>query len=108
MTAAVREALRTRRGVAREAGISSRGHPRGHAGRQSDHASPLLGIDPVELGGAPFALATDQSLTLRANVIGLKLNRPARYVYVLPCIAGHVGADAAGMVLAERPDLATR
>jgi uncharacterized 2Fe-2S/4Fe-4S cluster protein (DUF4445 family) len=32
------------------------------------------------------------------------LNRNAR-IYVLPCIAGHVGADAAGMVLAERPDL---
>src|SRR5450631_2353725 len=65
----------------------------------------LLGIDPVELGGAPFALAVDHSLTLRANVIDFKLNRNAR-VYVLPCIAGHVGADAAGMVLAERPDLA--
>jgi uncharacterized 2Fe-2S/4Fe-4S cluster protein (DUF4445 family) len=65
----------------------------------------LLGIDPVELGGAPFALAVDHSLTLRANVIDLKLHRNAR-VYVLPCIAGHVGADAAGMVLAERPDLA--
>src|SRR6202000_3509956 len=25
--------------------------------------------------------------------------------FFLPCIAGHVGADAAGMVLAERPDL---
>src|ERR1700691_2087772 len=65
----------------------------------------LLGIDPVELGGAPFALAVDHSLTLRANVIDFKLNRNAR-IYVLPCIAGHVGADAAGMVLAERPDLA--
>ena len=64
----------------------------------------LLGIDPVELGGAPFALATDTSLTLRANVIDLKFHRNAR-VYVLPCIAGHVGADAAGMVLSERPDL---
>ena len=41
----------------------------------------LLGIDPVELGGAPFALAVDQSLTLRANVIDLKLHRNAR-VYV--------------------------
>jgi uncharacterized 2Fe-2S/4Fe-4S cluster protein (DUF4445 family) len=67
----------------------------------------LLGIDPVELGGAPFALATDHSFTLRANAIDLKLNRNAR-VYVLPCIAGHVGADAAGMVLAERPDLSDR
>ncbi len=64
----------------------------------------LLGIDPVELGGAPFALATDGGMTIRASEIGLTLHPNAR-VYVLPCIAGHVGADAAGMMLAERPDL---
>ncbi len=64
----------------------------------------LLGIDPVELGGAPFALATDGGLTVRAADIGLVLHPSAR-VYLLPCIAGHVGADAAGMILAERPDL---
>ncbi|HEY2399457.1 MAG TPA: ASKHA domain-containing protein [Steroidobacteraceae bacterium] len=64
----------------------------------------LLGIDPVELGGAPFALATDGALTIRASEIGLNLHPNAR-IYLLPCIAGHVGADAAGMVLAERPDL---
>jgi len=64
----------------------------------------LLGIDPVELGGAPFALATDGALTIRASEIGLNLHPSAR-IYLLPCIAGHVGADAAGMVLAERPDL---
>ena len=64
----------------------------------------LLGIDPVELGGAPFALATDGPLTIRASEIGLKLHPNAR-IYLLPCIAGHVGADAAGMILAERPDL---
>src|SRR6185312_12789248 len=64
----------------------------------------LLGIDPVELGGAPFALSTDGALTIRASEIGLELHPNAR-IYVLPCIAGHVGADAAGMILAERPDL---
>jgi uncharacterized 2Fe-2S/4Fe-4S cluster protein (DUF4445 family) len=64
----------------------------------------LLGIDPVELGGAPFALATDSALALRASEIGLNLHPGAR-VYTLPCIAGHVGADAAGVMLAERPDL---
>jgi uncharacterized 2Fe-2S/4Fe-4S cluster protein (DUF4445 family) len=64
----------------------------------------LLGIDPVELGGAPFALATDGALTIRASEIGLSLHPNAR-IYLLPCIAGHVGADAAGMILAERPDL---
>jgi len=63
----------------------------------------VLGIDPTELGGAPFALAVDHSLTLRASSLGLAVHPDAR-VYVLPCIAGHVGADAAGMILAERPD----
>lgn len=64
----------------------------------------LLGIDPVELGGAPFALSTDEAVEMSATEIGLELHPNAR-VYVLPCIAGHVGADAAGMILAERPDL---
>jgi uncharacterized 2Fe-2S/4Fe-4S cluster protein (DUF4445 family) len=105
MTAAVREALcGLAVDVARQAGISHEdileatlvGNPIMH------HL--MLGIDPVELGGAPFALAVDHSLTLRANVIDFKLHRNAR-IYVLPCIAGHVGADAAAMVLAERPDL---
>jgi uncharacterized 2Fe-2S/4Fe-4S cluster protein (DUF4445 family) len=65
----------------------------------------LLGINPIELGGAPFALATDQATTLLASELGLALHSGAR-AFVLPCIAGHVGADAAGVVLAERPDLA--
>jgi len=65
----------------------------------------LLGISPIELGGAPFALATDSALTLWATELDLAIHRNAR-IYVLPCIAGHVGADAAGVVLAERPDLA--
>jgi uncharacterized 2Fe-2S/4Fe-4S cluster protein (DUF4445 family) len=64
----------------------------------------VLGIDPVQLGGAPFALASDGAVTIRAAEIGLKLHPNAR-IYLLPCIAGHVGADAAGMILAERPDL---
>ena len=62
----------------------------------------LLGINPVELGGAPFALATDQSLDARASDIDLDINPSAR-IYVLPCIAGHVGADAAAATLSEAP-----
>jgi uncharacterized 2Fe-2S/4Fe-4S cluster protein (DUF4445 family) len=64
----------------------------------------LLGISPLELGGAPFALSTDGPLTLWATEIDLAIHRNAR-IYILPCIAGHVGADAAGVLLAERPDL---
>ncbi len=62
----------------------------------------LLGINPVELGGAPFALATDQSLDARASDLDLDINPSAR-IYVLPCIAGHVGADAAAATLSEAP-----
>ncbi len=67
----------------------------------------VLGIDPVELGGAPFALASDEALTFKASEIELALHPGAR-VYTLPCIAGHVGADAAGVILAERPDLSAK
>ncbi|HEY5597531.1 MAG TPA: ASKHA domain-containing protein, partial [Kiloniellales bacterium] len=65
----------------------------------------LLGIDPTELGGAPFALAANSSMTFWASEIDLtEVNRNAR-VYVLPCIAGHVGADTAGVILSESPHL---
>ena len=67
----------------------------------------FLGIDPVELGGAPFALAVQQAQTLRATHIGPLVNEGAR-LYVLPCIAGHVGADMAAVVLAEAPDQETQ
>ena len=62
----------------------------------------VLGIDPIELGGAPFALTVDQSLEIRAQEIDFDIHPSAR-VYILPCIAGHVGADAAAVTLAERP-----
>jgi uncharacterized 2Fe-2S/4Fe-4S cluster protein (DUF4445 family) len=65
----------------------------------------LLGIDPIELGGAPFALAANSAMTFWASEIDLvEINRNAR-VYVLPCIAGHVGADTAGVILSESPHL---
>jgi len=62
----------------------------------------FLGIDPTELGGAPFALAVSGALNLPARDLDLPLNRGAN-VYMLPCIAGHVGADAAAAILTEGP-----
>ena len=62
----------------------------------------LLGINPVELGGAPFALATDQAIQTAARNLDLHIN-PGGRAYVLPCIAGHVGADAAAATLSEAP-----
>ncbi len=66
----------------------------------------LLGIDPTPLGSAPFALAVDTALELPASELGL-ITHPGARVYVLPCIAGHVGADTAGVILAEEPHEAT-
>lgn len=63
----------------------------------------LLGIDPVELGQAPFALATSGSLSLDASDLDLGNIHGAARVYVLPCIAGHVGADCAAVALSEEP-----
>jgi uncharacterized 2Fe-2S/4Fe-4S cluster protein (DUF4445 family) len=106
MTAAVREAVNTlTEEVAQAAGIDRQeilnaafvGNPIMH------HL--LLGIDPTELGGAPFALAANSGMTLWATELDLEINPNAR-VYVLPCIAGHVGADTAGVILSESPHLA--
>jgi len=62
----------------------------------------VLGINPVELGTAPFALANDAAVDVLAADIGIAIN-PGGHVYGLPCIAGHVGADCAGVLLAEAP-----
>ncbi|MCP8940217.1 ASKHA domain-containing protein [Alsobacter sp. SYSU M60028] len=64
----------------------------------------LLGLNPVELGGAPFALTIDGAYEVPARDLGIVI-APGAYVYALPCIAGHVGADTAGVVLSEGPYL---
>jgi uncharacterized 2Fe-2S/4Fe-4S cluster protein (DUF4445 family) len=64
----------------------------------------FLGIDPVELGQAPFALATSGALALPARDLELTALNPEARLYTLPCIAGHVGADAASVALSEAPE----
>ncbi|QYX55423.1 ASKHA domain-containing protein [Roseovarius sp. SCSIO 43702] len=104
MTAAVREAIDTlAQEIAREAEIDAAlivevvlvCNPVMH------HL--LLGIDPVELGQAPFALATSESVSLMARELGLEAINTRARAYILPCIAGHVGADAAAVALSEEP-----
>ena len=104
MTAAVRDAINDlTRAIADEGGIDPRliletvfvCNPVMH------HL--LLGLDPVELGQAPFALATSNSVRLGALEMGLDAMNPRARIYVLPCIAGHVGADAAAVALSEQP-----
>ena len=105
LTASVREAIGDlARVVTREVGLNSN-----DILDMTVVANPImhhlfLGLDPTELGGAPFALTIDGAYEARASVFGLPLSSGA-YVYVLPCIAGHVGADTAGVVLSEGPYL---
>ena len=63
----------------------------------------VLGIDPVELGQAPFALAHSGSVTVPARTLGMPI-APGAMTYLLPLIAGHVGADAAAVALSEAPE----
>ena len=105
MTAAVREAINALAGkVCAEGNVAASatfstcvfvGNPIMH------HL--FLGIDPTELGGAPFALAVSGAArSPAAHELDLEA-QPRRRLYMLPCIAGHVGADAAGVMLSEGP-----
>lgn len=62
----------------------------------------LLGINPQELGGAPFALANRDAMDVKARELGLRFH-PSAYVHVLPAEAGHVGADNVAVLIAEEP-----
>ncbi|MGR3362628.1 MAG: ASKHA domain-containing protein [Maritimibacter harenae] len=62
----------------------------------------FLGLDPYELGQAPFALAVGSAQRMMARELALSVAPGAR-AYVLPLIAGHVGADAAAVALSEAP-----
>ena len=59
------------------------------------------GIDPIPLGGAPFALASAAAISAPARECGFKSLAPGARLYTPPCIAGHVGADAAAVALSE-------
>jgi uncharacterized 2Fe-2S/4Fe-4S cluster protein (DUF4445 family) len=62
----------------------------------------FLAIDPRELGGAPFAPAVKEAVTIKARDLGLVVGRGA-YVYVPPVEAGYVGADNVAAIIAEEP-----
>ena len=104
MTAAVREALgRLASELAAEAGIEPRQIVEAVFVCNPVMHHLLLGIDPVELGQAPFALATSSAMDLSLAEMGISGVNEAARAYVLPCIAGHVGADAAAVALSESP-----
>jgi uncharacterized 2Fe-2S/4Fe-4S cluster protein (DUF4445 family) len=62
----------------------------------------LLGINPQELGGSPFSLATHDPINVKARDLGLKIAEGAN-AHFPPCEAGHVGSDNVGVLVAEAP-----
>ncbi len=89
-------------GAARQAGLRARNIHEAVFVGNTTMVHILLGLDPTELGGAPFALANRDAMDVKARDLGLRLH-PGANVHVLPAEAGHVGADNVAALLAEEP-----
>ena len=63
----------------------------------------FLGLDPTDLGRAPYIPAVKGPLDLRARELGLVSVNPGGKVHLLPLIASFVGADCTAVILAEAP-----
>ena len=59
----------------------------------------LLGLDPEQIARIPFAPVVREGLTLPAAELGLGVHERGR-VHVLPNIAGFIGSDTVGVILA--------
>lgn len=66
----------------------------------------FMGIDPTYLAPAPFIPAYRRALEVEASELGLKINPTGRVTF-LPNIAGYVGSDTLGVILATDMDRRT-
>ena len=58
------------------------------------HASFTIRLNPTQLAIAPYVPVVQRELRTNPEEIGLKINKQG--LYVLPNIAGFVGADTVG------------
>lgn len=65
----------------------------------------FLGLSPEHIGASPFVGVANEGLTVEAGRLGLHAH-PRAPVYALPSVAGFVGADTVGAMLAARFDRA--
>ncbi len=63
----------------------------------------FLGLSPKHIALAPYVPVTGSSQEVDAGSLGIEINTAGK-VYVLPNIAGFVGADTVGVVLATEMD----
>lgn len=60
----------------------------------------FLGVDPTNLAVAPYVPVVSRRISVGARHLGIDINEFGR-VHVLPNIAGYVGADTVGVILAS-------
>ena len=60
----------------------------------------FLGLPVKQLGLAPFTMATNEPLEIKAREVGLEIS-PGGYIYFPPPIAGFVGSDHLAMLIAS-------
>lgn len=60
----------------------------------------FLGIDPIHIGLSPYVPVIQKNIDIKAKDINLKINSNGN-VHLLPLIAGYVGADTMGVILAS-------
>jgi len=60
----------------------------------------LLGISPAPIGHAPYVAVFREGMDVKARSVGLEIN-PNANLHALPNLAGFVGSDTVGMVMAS-------
>ncbi|NHJ24579.1 MAG: DUF4445 domain-containing protein [Candidatus Lokiarchaeota archaeon] len=63
----------------------------------------FLGIDPSYIGLSPYVPSVQKGLNLPAKEVGLQIF-PNANIYMLPLIAGYVGADTMGVIISSEID----
>ena len=61
----------------------------------------FLGLPVKQLGLSPYVPTIDDAMDVKARDIGVRI-APGAYIYLMPNIAGYVGADHVSMLLATR------
>ena len=63
----------------------------------------FLNIDPTYIGLSPYVPAVKSDLNIKAKDLNLEISKSG-YVYLLPLIAGFVGADTTGLLISSEID----
>ncbi|MBY9008367.1 MAG: DUF4445 domain-containing protein [Candidatus Lokiarchaeota archaeon] len=63
----------------------------------------FLNINPIFIGLSPYVPALKSDLNIKAKDVNLEISKSG-YVYLLPLIAGFVGADTMGVIISSEID----